>query len=225
MQYFNLNKNQIKEILSKDTIPDYVDFIWKPFSFDKKQTLDLHVTNSQRERMNKLCIFYNHLDNHSLITSKTGIIHSLKPYYYKQTNIDDRYNIWDTIPTSFILQNGKENFEFTSFIARFKEISKQFYKKEKMPAKHLSQNLWLIKPANSNQGRGIEVFNNLKEILKFLETKSLDSKWVVQKYLEKPLLWHNRKFDIRVWVLVTSKGEIFYYEQGYMRTTTQEYND
>ena len=94
-----------------------------------------------------------------------------------------------------------------------------------MPAKHLAQNLWLIKPANSNQGRGIEVFNSLKDIMKYLENKAVDSKWVVQKYLEKPLLWHNRKFDIRVWVLVTSKGEIFYYEQGYMRTTTQEYND
>ena len=137
MKDCNLDKKQSNEMLSRETIPDYIDFIWKPFSFDKKQTMHVYINNSQRERQKRLCIFYNHLDNHSLITSKTGIIQSLKQYYCRQTTIDDRYNAWDTIPTSFILISGKENFEYTQFIARFKEISKQFYKKEKMPYKHL----------------------------------------------------------------------------------------
>ena len=32
---------------------------------------------------------------------------------------------------------------------------------------------------------------------------------ILQKYLEKPLLYWGRKFDIRVWVLISHKFEIF----------------
>ena len=33
---------------------------------------------------------------------------------------------------------------------------------ERMPSKHMQQNFWLLKPSNMNQGKGIEIFNNLK---------------------------------------------------------------
>lgn len=66
--------------------------------------------------------------------------------------------------------------------------------------------MWLVKPANLNQGRGIEIFRKLSQITQFLGSKPLNSLWVVQKYIEKPLLYHGRKFDIRVWVLVTGRN-------------------
>jgi hypothetical protein len=31
-----------------------------------------------------------------------------------------------------------------------------------MPAKHLAKNLWLIKPTNLNQGKGIQVVKNFR---------------------------------------------------------------
>lgn len=61
-------------------------------------------------------------------------------------------------------------------------------------------------------------------MLNFINNKSSGSQWVVQKYIERPLLYHNRKFDIRVWALVTSKNEIYFYRQGYLRTSGVEYN-
>ena len=41
------------------------------------------------------------------------------------------------------------------------------------------------------------------EIQSYIGTKTQNSLFVVQKYLEKPLLYHNYKFDIRVWAVIT----------------------
>ena len=47
--------------------------------------------------------------------------------------------------------------------------------------------------------------------------------FVIQKYLEKPLLVGNRKFDIRVWVLVTHSCQVFVFKEGYIRTSSTEF--
>lgn len=45
----------------------------------------------------------------------------------------------------------------------------------------------------------------------------------MQKYIEKPLLYRERKFDIRVWAVVTGTGEVFIFDEGYIRTSSKEY--
>jgi len=47
---------------------------------------------------------------------------------------------------------------------------------------------------------------------------------VAQKYIEKPLLYKGRKFDIRVWVIVTSNIDIFMFKHGYLRTSSFDYD-
>ena len=44
--------------------------------------------------------------------------------------------------------------------------------------------------------------------------------YVVQKYIERPLLIKGRKFDIRVWALVTHNRELFFFQEGYIRLTS-----
>ena len=75
-----------------------------------------------------------------------------------------------------------------------------------------------------NQGRGIEIFKSIKQIQTFLGQKPINSLWVVQKYIEKPLLYYGRKFDIRVWVIVTGKMDVYFYRKGYIRTSSDEYS-
>ena len=111
-----------------------------------------------------------------------------------------------------------------NYIDRFRDISKGVLYKEHVPEKHCQENLWLIKPANLNQGRGIEVFRNLKDIQIFMITRQPNTYWVAQKYIEKPMLYYGRKFDIRVWVVVTQKKELFFYKEGYIRTSSDDYD-
>lgn len=47
--------------------------------------------------------------------------------------------------------------------------------------------------------------------------------FLIQKYLERPLLLYNRKFDIRMWVLVTHLMKVYVFPEGYVRLSSQEY--
>lgn len=47
--------------------------------------------------------------------------------------------------------------------------------------------------------------------------------FVIQKYIERPMLIHDRKFDIRVWVLVTQEMKVYFFKEGYVRTSCMPY--
>jgi hypothetical protein len=47
---------------------------------------------------------------------------------------------------------------------------------------------------------------------------------VVQKYIERPLTFYKRKFDLRIWVVVNAQQEIYFYKEGYLRTSSDAYD-
>lgn len=47
--------------------------------------------------------------------------------------------------------------------------------------------------------------------------------FIIQKYIERPLLICNRKFDIRVWVLYDQDANLYFFKEGYIRTSSSEY--
>jgi hypothetical protein len=50
--------------------------------------------------------------------------------------------------------------------------------------------------------------------------------FVIQKLIERPLLYLNRKFDIRTWVLLTSAdGKVYQFRESYVRTSSKEYTE
>ena len=47
---------------------------------------------------------------------------------------------------------------------------------------------------------------------------------MIQKYLEKPLLYKGRKFDIRLWAFAHSCQDFYVYNEGYIRTSSEAYS-
>ena len=49
---------------------------------------------------------------------------------------------------------------------------------------------------------------------------------MIQKLIERPLLFKQRKFDIRVWVIVNSfDGKCYMYKESYVRTSSKKYEE
>ncbi|KAK6623429.1 hypothetical protein RUM43_009281 [Polyplax serrata] len=79
-------------------------------------------------------------------------------------------------------------------------------------------NMWIMKPYCASCGRGIFLTNNVYYI-------GQHSKYIVQKYIEKPFLIYNTKFDIRQWFMITKLTplEIWMYKECYLRFCTQPF--
>ncbi|KAK3286262.1 hypothetical protein CYMTET_6171 [Cymbomonas tetramitiformis] len=86
-------------------------------------------------------------------------------------------------------------------------------------------NVWIVKPGGKSRGRGIQTFNSIEDIQKYISTGE-DDRWIVQKYIENPLLIHERKFDIRQWALVTDWNPltVWFYRTCYIRFCAKDYD-
>lgn len=47
---------------------------------------------------------------------------------------------------------------------------------------------------------------------------------MIQKYIERPLLINERKFDIRVWSLLTQNLDLYVFKEGYLRMSSENYD-
>ena len=95
----------------------------------------------------------NHLIALNPILTKTGLVRSLSAYYKSHgPAVETRYSLFDSVPYSYILQPQLDDDEYYKFVQRFREIANGGGYKEPLGQKHCAENVWLVKPANMNQG-------------------------------------------------------------------------
>ncbi|NXL23352.1 TTLL5 polyglutamylase, partial [Setophaga kirtlandii] len=78
---------------------------------------------------------------------------------------------------------------------------------------------WIVKPVASSRGRGVYLINNPNQIV-------VEDNILVSRYISNPLLIDDFKFDVRLYVLVTSYDPlvVYVYEEGLARFATVRYD-
>ncbi|XP_078516057.1 tubulin polyglutamylase TTLL5 isoform X5 [Lissotriton helveticus] len=78
---------------------------------------------------------------------------------------------------------------------------------------------WIVKPVASSRGRGVYLINSPSQI-------TSEDSILVSRYISHPLLIDDFKFDVRLYVLVTSYDPlvIYLYEEGLARFATVRYD-
>ncbi|KAL3314883.1 putative tubulin polyglutamylase ttll1 [Cichlidogyrus casuarinus] len=166
----------------------------------------------------------NHFPNHFELTRKDLLIKNLKRYckdLERERSIlatkDEKGNYihLDFIPTSFALPQ-----EYSLFVESFK----------KTPSA-----TWILKPSSKSRGVGIFLVNKISQVKRWaryskssshLPLNTTRESHVISKYIDRPLLIGGKKFDLRLYVLVTSYKPLkcYLFKLGFCRFCTVKYS-
>ena len=114
------------------------------------------------------------------------------------TRMQDQFgkSAFNFVPDTFILPE-----DFSSLYSNFSRDKKA---------------LWILKPSCSSQGRGIYLIDSISEV-------PIEESCIISRYISNPLLINSLKFDLRIYVLVTSYEplRIYIYQEGLARFASE----
>lgn len=114
---------------------------------------------------------------------------------------------------------------YQGVMRNFKESEKEEEEEEKKPL--LLPQIRIVKKKKSKdssnnkspQKINYSICNNKTD-----KSKYQSSHLIIQKYIEKPLLYKGRKFDMRIWVLLTYKMEVYVFREGHLKAASLNYD-
>ncbi|KAK1742008.1 tubulin-tyrosine ligase family protein [Skeletonema marinoi] len=118
-----------------------------------------------------------------------------------------RFGYGHLMPLTYALPH-----EYNAFVAGYTSIQKL--------SGATSPNFWIVKPIGLSRGRGISVVKDISQV-------AYSQPIVIQKYISNPMLFLDYKFDLRVYLLVTSFQplEAFIYKEGLARFGSRKYSN
>lgn len=156
-------------------------------------------------------VMSNHLPRNDSIGSKKNLFRSLF-LYYKNVALKDPF---DFLPKTYHVRS-RDSPEFQAFLA---ENCGE-------PGR-----LWIVKPGeNTNRGKAIELcpFSRVEQSMGREKHQNGEAfTYIIQAYINRPLLYNNRKFDLRHYLLLTSvRGclKAYWYREGYIRTSSEQFD-
>ena len=84
--------------------------------------------------------------------------------------------------------------------------------------------VWILKPSVTNKGMNIAVVDAWEGVLDYLEDEPDIREWVLQRYIEKPLLVNGYKFHLRVYVLCVGALRVYVFERILMLLAAHKYD-
>lgn len=95
-----------------------------------------------------------------------------------------------------------------------------------------TQSTWIMKPCGKSQGAGIFLINKLSKLKRWSREKTSfhpaigKESYVISRYIDNPLLIGGKKFDLRLYVLVTSFRPLkaYLFKLGFCRFCTVKYD-
>lgn len=169
----------------------------------------------------------NHFPNHYELSRKDLLVKNIKRYrkdlerdgnpLAEKTEANvvgaTRYIYLDFIPVTFVLPA-----DYNMFVEEYR----------KNP-----QSTWIMKPCGKSQGAGIFLINKLSKLKKWSREAKTSfhpqigkESYVISRYIDNPLLIGGKKFDLRLYVLVTSFRplKVYLFKLGFCRFCTVKYD-
>jgi len=151
----------------------------------------------------------NHLPNNDVITAKTRLVETLRAH---EASTGERF-AW--APSSYLSEKASDR------LAAWAE------------AEAASDSMWILKPSRGLGGKGIELVHGSAALRERLFPPHAEGRiancpmegWVVQRYVDRPLLLQGRKFDIRSYCLVArTEPHLWFFHPGYCKVALEQYD-
>jgi RimJ/RimL family protein N-acetyltransferase len=147
-------------------------------------------------------IDFLYLEGRYIYDKKLYNLNSLVKNQIKDDNFfikkDKLYNILSPLEKDYLL----ETYNFND-----KEITK-------IADKFDGEKIWIVKPAKGYIGKGIKITKNYEDLTKHIKNNKNYKEWSLQAYIREPILYNNRKFHIRFYILVDDENNYYLFKYG-----------